>query len=60
MRRLLVLVPLVVACHTGGKSAGFNASLGVDTTKMTKASSGFWYTPSFKLIANRWDPELKH
>jgi FKBP-type peptidyl-prolyl cis-trans isomerase len=44
MRRLLVLVPLVVACHSGGKTAGFKASLGVDTTKMTKASSGFWYT----------------
>ncbi|HKT58796.1 MAG TPA: FKBP-type peptidyl-prolyl cis-trans isomerase [Gemmatimonadales bacterium] len=47
MRRLLVLLAVVVAaarCHREGASKGFSASLGVDTTKMTKAPSGFWYS----------------
>jgi peptidylprolyl isomerase len=49
MRRLLILIPLVAAAacnpdYPGAKPGGFNASLGVDTTKMTKAPSGLWYT----------------
>jgi FKBP-type peptidyl-prolyl cis-trans isomerase len=47
MHRQLILLAVVAAaagCHRGGGSQGFSASLGVDTTKMTKASSGFWYT----------------
>ena len=45
MHRQLILLAVVAAagCHRGGTSKGFSASLGVDTTKMTKASSGFWY-----------------
>jgi peptidylprolyl isomerase len=51
MHRQLILLTIVIAaaaaaaagCHRGGASKGFSASLGVDTTKMTKASSGFWY-----------------
>jgi len=36
---------LLAACGSRGDSAsgGFSASLGVDTTKMTKAPSGLWY-----------------
>ena len=47
MHRQLILLAVVAAaagCHRGGASKGFSASLGVDTTKMTKASSGLWYT----------------
>jgi hypothetical protein len=47
MHRQLILLAVVAAaagCHRGGGSQGFSASLGVDTTRMTKASSGFWYT----------------
>jgi FKBP-type peptidyl-prolyl cis-trans isomerase len=47
-RQLILLAVVVVAavaagCHRGGASKGFSAALGVDTTKMTKAPSGFWY-----------------
>jgi len=48
MHRQLILIAAVVvaaaACHRGGGSQGFSASLGVDTTKMTKAPSGLWYS----------------
>ncbi|HUR94850.1 MAG TPA: FKBP-type peptidyl-prolyl cis-trans isomerase [Gemmatimonadales bacterium] len=48
MRRRFFLPWLAVmaACgRSGGDApAGFSAELGVDTTKMTKAPSGFWYT----------------
>jgi FKBP-type peptidyl-prolyl cis-trans isomerase len=47
MRRQLTLLALLAtaaACRSGPKSVGFSASLGVDTTKMTKAPSGLWYT----------------
>jgi FKBP-type peptidyl-prolyl cis-trans isomerase FkpA len=46
MGRLLALLGLlaVTACQAGTKGGGFSASLGVDTTAMTKASSGLWYT----------------
>lgn len=46
MRRLSLLLALVAlaACGKDTKSGGFSASLGVDTTKMTKAPSGLWYT----------------
>jgi len=48
MRRfsLLSFLTLVLACGSRGDTAsgGFSASLGVDTTKMTKAPSGLWYT----------------
>ena len=40
---LLALVAAAVGCDRGNKGKGFSPSLGVDTTKMTKASSGFWY-----------------
>jgi FKBP-type peptidyl-prolyl cis-trans isomerase FkpA len=40
---LLVLL-LLAACGRGGSPHGFSASLGVDTTAMTKAPAGFWYT----------------
>jgi FKBP-type peptidyl-prolyl cis-trans isomerase len=46
MHRQLILLAVMAAAagyHRGGTSKGFSASLGVDTTKMTKASSGFWY-----------------
>jgi FKBP-type peptidyl-prolyl cis-trans isomerase len=36
---------LLAACGRGNtRSGGFDAALGVDTTKMTKAPAGFWYT----------------
>jgi FKBP-type peptidyl-prolyl cis-trans isomerase len=41
---LLAAVAAAVGCHRGGASKGFSASRGGDTTKMTKASSGFWYS----------------
>ncbi len=41
---VLVVVAAAVGCHRGGASKGFSAALGVDTTKMTKASSGLWYS----------------
>jgi FKBP-type peptidyl-prolyl cis-trans isomerase len=42
---LVVVVGLVLAaCGKGAKRGGFNPSLGVDTTRMTKAPSGLWYT----------------
>lgn len=47
MRRQLTILALLVAaggCHSGTKAKGFSASLGVDTTTMTKAPSGLWYT----------------
>jgi FKBP-type peptidyl-prolyl cis-trans isomerase len=45
MRRFsTILFSLLAACGGGGKAHGFSASLGVDTTKMTKAPSGLWYT----------------
>jgi FKBP-type peptidyl-prolyl cis-trans isomerase len=46
MRSRLALLSLIaiVACGKDAKSAGFSASLGVDTTTMTKAPSGLWYT----------------
>jgi len=56
MRRqltLLALLATVAACHSGAKGGGFSASLGVDTTKMTKAASGLWYAD---LAAGQGDP----
>jgi FKBP-type peptidyl-prolyl cis-trans isomerase len=46
MRRQLTLLALLAtaACRSGAKGGGFSASLGVDTTTMTKASSGLWYS----------------
>jgi FKBP-type peptidyl-prolyl cis-trans isomerase FkpA len=54
MRRLSPLLPTVLmmplvllsACGSGAadKASGFAASLGVDTTTMTKAGAGFWYS----------------
>ena len=43
-RHLLLLAVLAAACNRGPASKGFSASLGVDTTTMTKAPSGLWYT----------------
>jgi hypothetical protein len=40
---VLALLASVAACHSGTKGGGFSASLGVDTTKMTKAASGLWF-----------------
>jgi peptidylprolyl isomerase len=42
-RHLLLLAVLAAACSRGSASKGFSASLGVDTTTMTKAPSGLWY-----------------
>jgi len=42
-RHLLLLAALAAACSRGGAAKGFSASLGVDTTTMTKAPSGLWY-----------------
>ena len=47
MRLQLTVIALLVvaaACHSDSKSRGFSGSLGIDTTKMTKAASGLWYT----------------
>jgi len=46
MRRvpILLLSLLLAACGHGDSARGFSASLGVDTTTMTKAPAGFWYT----------------
>jgi FKBP-type peptidyl-prolyl cis-trans isomerase len=48
MHRLALLpwLALAAACGSRGdaKAGGFSAELGVDTTKMTKAPSGLWYT----------------
>jgi FKBP-type peptidyl-prolyl cis-trans isomerase FkpA len=48
MRRLslLPLLALLAACGSRGdaRASGFSAELGVDTTKMTKAPSGLWYS----------------
>jgi len=48
MHRLALLpwLALAAACGSSGdaKAGGFSADLGVDTTTMTKAPSGFWYT----------------
>jgi FKBP-type peptidyl-prolyl cis-trans isomerase FkpA len=48
MHRLALLpwLALAAACgsHGDAKAGGFSAELGVDTTKMTKAPSGLWYT----------------
>jgi FKBP-type peptidyl-prolyl cis-trans isomerase len=48
MRRFSVLsfLTLLAACGSRGDagSSGFSAELGVDTTKMTKAPSGLWYS----------------
>jgi FKBP-type peptidyl-prolyl cis-trans isomerase len=43
---LVTLLVLLAACSKtpAAKGQGFNASLGVDTTTMTKASAGFWYS----------------
>jgi len=43
-RLALLFVLAIAACGKDAKSAGFSASLGVDTTTMTKAPSGLWYT----------------
>jgi FKBP-type peptidyl-prolyl cis-trans isomerase FkpA len=48
MHRLALLpwLALAAACgsHGDAKAGGFSADLGVDTTRMTKAPSGLWYT----------------
>ena len=48
MRRLTILpwLALLAACgpRADAKAGGFSAELGVDTTTMTKAPSGLWYT----------------
>jgi FKBP-type peptidyl-prolyl cis-trans isomerase len=48
MHRLALLPWLALAAtcgsHGDAKAGGFSAELGVDTTKMTKAPSGLWYT----------------
>lgn len=48
MHRLALLpwLALAAACgsHGDAKAGGFSAELGVDTTQMTKAPSGLWYT----------------
>jgi FKBP-type peptidyl-prolyl cis-trans isomerase FkpA len=49
MRRycLCCTIAVLAACGAGGrdtKAGGFNAALGVDTTTMTKAPAGFWYS----------------
>jgi FKBP-type peptidyl-prolyl cis-trans isomerase len=44
---LLILLALLAACGSRDDSAagaGFSAELGVDTTRMTRAPAGFWYT----------------
>jgi peptidylprolyl isomerase len=43
---LLSLLALHAACGSSrdARSAGFSAELGVDTTKMTRAPAGLWYT----------------
>jgi FKBP-type peptidyl-prolyl cis-trans isomerase len=43
---LVALLALLAACGSRGDApaAGFNAELGVDTTRMTRAPAGFWYT----------------
>jgi FKBP-type peptidyl-prolyl cis-trans isomerase len=42
---LPIFLTLLIACgHGDARSGGFDAALGVDTTKMTKAPAGFWYT----------------
>jgi FKBP-type peptidyl-prolyl cis-trans isomerase FkpA len=44
---LLTLLALLTACGSRGDAAaggGFSAELGVDTTRMTRAPAGFWYT----------------
>lgn len=44
---LLALLALSTACGSGGDTAagnGFSAELGVDTTRMTRAPAGLWYT----------------
>ena len=42
---LLPWLALAAACGPkGDKAGGFSAELGVDTTAMTKAPAGFWYT----------------
>ena len=43
-RLALLFLLAITACGKDAKSAGFSASLGVDTTTMTKAPSGLWYT----------------
>jgi FKBP-type peptidyl-prolyl cis-trans isomerase len=43
-RLALLFVLAIAGCGKDAKSAGFSASLGVDTTTMTKAPSGLWYT----------------
>ena len=47
MHRLVLTLALILlaACGRGdARTGGFDASLGVDTTAMTKAPAGFWYT----------------
>ena len=43
---LLSLLALLAACGSSGdaRAGGFSAELGVDTTKMTRAPAGLWYT----------------
>jgi FKBP-type peptidyl-prolyl cis-trans isomerase FkpA len=44
---LLTLLALLTTCGSRGDAAaggGFSAELGVDTTRMTRAPAGFWYT----------------
>lgn len=43
---LIALLALLAACGSRGDAPapGFSAELGVDTTRMTRAPAGFWYT----------------
>jgi FKBP-type peptidyl-prolyl cis-trans isomerase FkpA len=43
---LVTLLAFLTACGSRGDAAagGFSAELGVDTTRMTRAPAGFWYT----------------
>jgi FKBP-type peptidyl-prolyl cis-trans isomerase len=44
---LLALLAVLSACGSSGDAAagtGFSAELGVDTTRMTRAPTGLWYT----------------
>jgi FKBP-type peptidyl-prolyl cis-trans isomerase len=41
---LLALLATAAACRPGAKGGGFSSSLSIDTTTMTRAAAGLWYT----------------